>query len=200
MPLIYLTDYGVGNLHSVKNALENCGASVETVTDMSKLADAECVVFPGVGAFDSTMERIAPYREEILKHLESGVPALGICIGAQILFDSSEEGKEKGLGLFKGQVIGLEAERLPHMGWNTVESDDPLLNGTPDRDFYFAHSYRGRPEDQTTITGTTEYENWHIPVIFRRFNTYGVQFHPEKSSISGMKVLKNFIKFGEECQ
>lgn len=199
MPLIYLTDYGVGNLHSVKNALESCGADVETVSDMSKLADADYIVFPGVGAFDSTMERVAPYREEILMRLESGVPALGICIGAQILFDSSEEGEKHGLGLFKGRVIGLEAERLPHMGWNTVESDDPLLDGTSDREFYFAHSYRGSPEYGSEIAGNTEYEGRKIPVIFRRSNTYGLQFHPEKSSRSGMKVLKNFIRFSEEC-
>jgi glutamine amidotransferase len=200
MPLIYLTDYGVGNLHSVKNALEKCGAEVEAVSDMSKLADADCMVFPGVGAFDSTMDRVSPYREEILERLESGVPALGICIGAQILFDSSEEGKKQGLGLFKGRVIGLEAERLPHMGWNTVESDDPILDGAPDREFYFAHSYRGSPDDRCEIAGTTEYEGREIPVIFRRSNTYGIQFHPEKSSSSGMKVLKNFIRFAEECR
>ncbi len=85
------------------------------------------------------------------------------------------------------------------MGWNTVESDDPLLDGTSDREFYFAHSYRGSPEYGSEIAGNTEYEGRKIPVIFRRSNTYGLQFHPEKSSRSGMKVLKNFIRFSEEC-
>lgn len=197
---MYLTDYGVGNLHSVKNALEKCGAEVEIVTDMSRLSDADCIVFPGVGAFDSTVEKLSPYRKKILEHLEAGAPALGICIGAQILFDSSEEGKKEGLGLFKGRVVGLDAERLPHMGWNSVESDDPLLEGAPGRDFYFAHSYRGSPEDASSIKGTSEYEGHQIPVMFRRYNTYGIQFHPEKSSRSGMAVLKNFISFAEECQ
>ena len=194
MPLIYLTDYGVGNLHSVKNALESCGADVETVSDMSKLADADCIVFPGVGAFDSTMERVAPYREEILMRLESGVPALGICIGAQILFDSSEEGEKHGLGLFKGRVIGLE-RRAPT--W--MEHGRIGRRSRRDPTGIISHSYLGSPEYGSKIAGNTEYECRKIPVIFRRSNTYGMQFHPEKSSRSGMKVLKNFIRFSEEC-
>lgn len=197
MPLsITLTDYGVGNLYSIRRSLENCGASVEVVTDMRDVLDAECIVFPGVGAFDKTMERLEPYRDEIRERLLSGTPALGICIGMQILFEGSDEGRSPGLGVIEGRVVPLEAEIVPHMGWNTVESDDPLMDGVPDDHFYFVHSYYGNPDEDVTI-GTTEYEGRTVPAFFRKANTYGTQFHPEKSSASGMAFLRNFISFAE---
>lgn len=197
MPLrVTLTDYGVGNLYSIRRSLERCGASVETVTDMRALRDAECIVFPGVGAFDRTMERLDPYRDEVRSMLLSGTPALGICIGAQIMFEGSAEGRDPGLGLFRGRVVPLEGRIVPHMGWNSVDSDDPLMDGVGDRHFYFAHSYVGSPEADIVI-GTTEYEGHRIPTFFREANAYGTQFHPEKSSDSGMAFLRNFISFAE---
>ena len=197
MPLtITLTDYGVGNLYSIRHSLENCGARVEVVTDMADVLDAECVVFPGVGAFDKTMEKLQPHRDAIRAKLADGTPALGICIGMQILFESSSEGVSPGLGFYRGAVVPLVGEVVPHMGWNAVESDDPLMDGVGDRNFYFAHSYRGSPAEDITA-GTTEYEGRTIPTLFRKANTYGTQFHPEKSSSSGMAVLRNFISFAE---
>ncbi len=197
MPLrVSLTDYGVGNLYSIRRSLENCGAEVTVIKDMSQVLDAECVVFPGVGAFDKTMEKLLPYRDEIREMLLSGTPALGICIGMQILYEGSAEGSSPGLGLFKGGVVPLEGRVIPHMGWNQVVSDDPLMDGVGDRNFYFAHSFRGSPEEDITI-GTTEYEGITIPTFFRKANVYGTQFHPEKSSASGMAVLRNFISFAE---
>lgn len=197
MPLsITLTDYGVGNLYSIRRSLENCGAEVTVVTDMKDVLDAECVVFPGVGAFDRTMEKLLPYREDIRRMLLDGTPALGICIGMQILFRDSAEGTAPGLGLFDGSVIPLEGKVIPHMGWNQVISDDPLMDGVGDDNFYFAHSFHGSPDEDVTI-GTTEYEGNTIPTFFRKANTYGTQFHPEKSSASGMTVLRNFISFAE---
>ena len=116
MPLrITLTDYGVGNLYSIRRSLENCGAEVVTVRDMRDVLDAECIVFPGVGAFDKTMEKLQPYREDIRERLLSGTPALGICIGMQIMFGSSAEGTTPGLGVFDGDVVPLTGRVVPHM-------------------------------------------------------------------------------------
>lgn len=198
MITISLADYGVGNLHSLKKSLENCGAKVVVVTEMKNLLDAECIAFPGVGAFDKTMERLLPYREEIRNKLESGVPALGICIGSQIQFEGSDEGVSPGLGFLKGGVKKLKAKTIPHMGWNYVETNDELLKNVENRFFYYAHSYFCDASEKESIKGTTEYENIEIPVFFRKKNFVGTQFHPEKSSASGMQFLKNFIEFAEE--
>ncbi len=193
---ITLIDYSVGNLYSIRRSLENCGARVTTVTDMENVFDAECIVFPGVGAFNKTMEKLQPYRNDIRRVLLDGTPALGICIGMQIMFKSSAEGTIPGLGLFDGEVIPLEGRVVPHMGWNQVVSRDPLMRGVGDNNFYFAHSFRGSPAEDIMI-GTTEYEGNKIPTFFKKANTYGTQFHPEKSSVSGMTFLRNFINFAE---
>ena len=195
---VTITDYGVGNLYSIRRSLEMCGAEVEVITDMSKLMDAECIVFPGVGAFNKSMERLLPHIDGIREKLESGTPALGICIGMQILYEGSDEGTSPGLGIYQGRVEKLACRMVPHMGWNQVESDDPLMDGVPDNNFYFVHSYYGNPMDTSIIRGTTTYEGVTFPSFFRRYNTYGTQFHPEKSSSSGRRVLENFIRFAEE--
>lgn len=196
---VSLADYGVGNLHSIRKALEICGAEVTEVEDMSKLAEADCIVLPGVGAFSRTMERLLPFQERIVERLDSGVPALGVCIGMHILFEGSAEGSSPGLGFIDGSVVPLEAGSLPHMGWNDVDGNDPILDGVDGRYFYFAHSYRASPADTTVIVGSTYYESL-FPSLFRFKNTYGCQFHPEKSSSSGLKMLRNFVRFAEECQ
>ena len=198
MLTISLVDYGVGNLHSLKKALENCGAKVELVTDVAKLRDAECIAFPGVGAFDKTMERLLPFKDMIREKLSSGTPCLGICIGTQIMMGGSEEGASPGLGIIEGKVIRLKAKTIPHMGWNVVETDDPLFEGIESRHFYFAHSFHGNPTEEGVVKGRTEYEGNTFPTLFRKWNTVGCQFHPEKSSTSGMLFLKNFIRFAEE--
>ena len=196
---ISLADYRVGNLHSLKKSLENCGAKVTVVTDMKDLLDAECLAFPGVGAFDKTMEALLPYKEEICKKLESGVPGIGICIGTQILTGGSEEGTSPGLGFIDGNTVRLKAKQVPHMGWNIVDTDDALMDGIENRHFYFAHSYYCEPNDASMIRGTTEYEGIRIPTMFRKKNFVGTQFHPEKSSTSGLKFISNFVRFAEEC-
>lgn len=191
-----VADYGVGNLHSIKKALENCGARPVIETNMRSLLDAECIVFPGVGAFDRTLEKLHPFREVILDRLNAGTPCLGICIGAQILFEASDEGVQPGLGFFKGRVVKLEAEKVPHMGWNSVRSADNLFQGIESPYFYFAHSYHGHPLEEVTV-GTTDYFQ-NFPSLFRKKNVYATQFHPEKSSESGMRFLKNFVRYVEE--
>ena len=196
---ISLADYGVGNLHSLRKSLEICGAKVTVVSDMKDLLDAECIAFPGVGAFDKTMEKLLPYREQILDRLRSGTPCIGICIGAQIMMQGSEEGTSPGIGVMEGKVVKLKAERIPQMGWNIVDTDDPLFEGIENRYFYFAHSYHGEPTEKDVVRGTTEYEGVRFPTLFRKWNTVGCQFHPEKSSTSGMQFLRNFIRFAEDC-
>ena len=194
---VTITDYGVGNLYSIRRSLEMCGAEVEVITDMSKLEDAECIVFPGVGAFNKSMERLLPYRDMIRERVSSGVPTLGICIGMQIMFEGSDEGTSPGLGIYDGRVEKLPCRMVPHMGWNQVESGDALMDGVTDRNFYFVHSYYGNPSDDSITVGTTEYEDVTFPSFFRRYNAYGTQFHPEKSSRSGRRFLENFISFAE---
>ncbi len=198
MPMsVAIADYGVGNLHSIQKAIELCGADPTIVSDMSKLMEAECIVFPGVGAFSRAMERLVPFRDAVLEKFDDDTPCLGICIGAQILFNGSEEGATQGLGFLKGSVVRLKSGKLPHMGWNTVDSDDPLLDSIGSRYFYFAHSFYGNPEEEVTV-GTTDYS--HVfPSIFRKRNVIGTQFHPEKSSASGLRFLRNFIDFAEGC-
>jgi glutamine amidotransferase len=193
---ILMADYGVGNLHSIRKALGNCGAEVKVVTEMKDLLGADCIVLPGVGAFDKTLERLHPVRDEVVDMLRSGTPCLGICIGMQILFEGSEEGREPGLGFISGRVVKLKAERVPHMGWNSVQSSDRLMRGVQSPYFYFAHSYHGSPREDVVI-GTTDYYG-RVPTLFRKGNTYGTQFHPEKSSGSGMTFLRNFVRFVEE--
>jgi imidazole glycerol-phosphate synthase subunit HisH len=190
-----VADYGVGNLHSIRKALENCGAKPYIVEDMRELLEAECIVFPGVGAFDKTMERLQPIKQGLVGKLENGTPCLGICIGAQILFEASEEGKQAGLGFYRGKVIKLKAERVPHMGWNSVRTEDPISQGIRSPFFYFAHSYYGMPSEDIAI-GSTDYFG-QVPTLFLKERTYGTQFHPEKSSESGMRFLRNFVKFAE---
>ncbi len=198
MVRLCIADYGVGNLHSIRKALENCGAEVYVEKDMSALLDAECIVLPGVGAFTKTMERLQPCRAQILKELEDGKPCLGICIGSQILFESSEEGKGPGLGFLKGRVVRLKADRVPHMGWNSVDCKDGLFDSIPSPYFYFAHSFYGSAQEDVVV-GCTDYFGT-FPTVFRKKNTYGVQFHPEKSSSNGLAFLRNFVRFAEGCE
>ena len=196
---VALTDYGVGNLHSIRKSLEENGARVDIVRDMGRLLDAECIVFPGVGAFDKTIEMLLPFRSEVRDHVLSGTPALGICIGEQIMFESSSEGTSPGLGIFPGEVRRLNLRMIPHMGWNSVETNDPIMDGISDRDFYFAHSYHSVTKDPSHSIGTTTCEDVTFSSLFRTANAYGAQFHPEKSGASGLRFIKNFIDFAEGC-
>lgn len=193
---VSIADYGVGNLHSIRKALELAGARPVVESNMRNLLDADAIVFPGVGAFDAAMSKLDRYRDIILDRLMAGTPCLGICIGAQILFEGSDEGDMPGIGLIKGRVVRLSAKRVPHMGWNEVRSDDGMFAGVPSPYFYFAHSYCGRPEEDVTM-GITDYEG-EFPSVFRKKNVLGVQFHPEKSSASGAAFLRNYVKYLEE--
>ncbi len=194
---ILMADYGVGNIHSIAKALELAGAEVEVTSDLSRLPGAQCVVLPGVGAFDAVMENLAPVREELRSKFQAGLPGLTVCIGSHVMFSGSDEGSLEGLSVYGGRVRLLKSRTVPHMGWNEVMTDDPIMEGIDDRRFYFAHSYYcdAAPD---VVRGTTEYEGFEFPTLMRMRNVVSTQFHPEKSSVSGLAFLKNFVRFAED--
>jgi glutamine amidotransferase len=197
--MIAIIDYGMGNLFSIYNGLKKVYDYPMLITDdeIASLGTADGVIVPGVGAFDDGIQNLKPFSEELLNIVESGVPVLGICIGMQILFEESEEGKEKGWGLIPGKVIRLPANvRVPHMGWNNLHlhRHSELLEGITEADyFYFVHSYYCMPRDEGSIVASVEY-GAQLAAVVNKNNIYGVQFHPEKSSKKGLQILSNFVR------
>lgn len=194
---IRIIDYGVGNLHSISKGLEKTGAKVEIVTDPKALLDAGGIVFPGVGAFGAAMGVLQPVLPQLRKAIASGTPTLGVCLGMQILFDRSEESPGEGISAIKGEVRKINADRVPHMGWNNVRaSDDPLFEGVlADTQFYFANSFVCHPTQKVGIAETRYGETFASAV--RKGSIYGVQFHPEKSGLPGLRLLSNFVSISE---
>jgi glutamine amidotransferase len=190
-------DYGVGNIHSISKGLERAGASVQTVEDPAALEDAECIVFPGVGAFGAAMERLNPSVAELRAAVVSGTPVLGICLGMQVLFERSEESEGEGIGALRGDVRRLAAQRVPHMGWNEVyHNGDALFESIPQGSrFYFANSYVCHPMEKVGIAETLYGETFVSAV--RKGSVCGVQFHPEKSGTIGLRLLTNFVNMAE---
>lgn len=199
--MIAIIDYGMGNLRSVQKGFARVGYQAEIVQDPAALETAPAVVLPGVGAFADAMENLrrAGMIEAIHRAVEAGKPFLGICLGQQLLFESSEEfGTTKGLGIFPGTVKRFPAGALkvPHMGWNQVEIQrpSPLLEGISEGSaFYFVHSYYVKPTDPNLALTLTEYGQKFASVVGRD-NVFGIQFHPEKSSTLGLRILENFGK------
>jgi imidazole glycerol-phosphate synthase subunit HisH len=201
---VLVVDYGVGNLHSVSRALENLGCSVNVSANPDDIRSAERIVLPGVGSFAEAMAKlnergwVEPIRHAVRNE---EIPILGICLGMQLLGDRGFEVREvEGLGLIPGKVVRLEprdpSERIPHVGWNDVtHADDPLFSAVPQNaDFYFVHSYRIVLEDDGDCIGRSDYCGG-FPAAIRRKNTFGVQFHPEKSSHAGIRLLRNFVSY-----
>jgi glutamine amidotransferase len=217
-----IIDYDIGNLRSIEKALEHVGAKPVRTDDPQRIADAERLVLPGVGAFGACINEVrargleAPIRDAV----EAGTPLLGVCVGMQLLFETGEEhGTHDGLGLLEGRVIHFHAEtpppqngaaseasaheapdyKVPHMGWNTTDATraSPLLDGLGATDaddapyFYFVHSYHAAPLHSGDVLATTTYGH-AFPAIVQRNNVFGVQFHPEKSQQSGLRLLENF--------
>ena len=197
---VTLFDHGAGNLHSLAKALTAAGAAPIITADPTQLRNAEAIVLPGVGAFAPAAARLAPAREAVRDALLAGTPALGICLGMQLLFESSEEGEGVGLGVFAGRVTRLATERLPHVGWNSLTSDgESLLERAPLEAVYYAHSYACRPSSPQVVTAWTELEGERFPAIVRRGRIVGVQFHPEKSSQAGLAFLRAFLMEAFAC-
>lgn len=202
--MIAIIDYGAGNLRSVQKACEYNGASAIITSDKNKIESASHVILPGVGAFGDCMESIKNYNlyDCIHKVCENGTPFLGICLGLQLLFEKSEESpKADGLAIFKGKNIKIPKKdglKIPHMGWNSLnfEKEVPLFKGVENGSFvYFVHSFYMCPEDKSIISATCNYSE-NLPVALSYNNINAVQFHPEKSGSTGLKMLKNFIDFG----
>ena len=197
--MIAIVDYGIGNLFSIYNGLKRVYDSPRLVTidTITKLKEADGIIVPGVGAFDDCVRNFKPFSERLIECVESRIPVLGICVGMQLLFDESAEGSEKGLGLIPGTVVRLPGNvRVPHMGWNNlrIRAQSELLEGITENDyFYFVHSYYCVPRDEERIVASVEYGDPLAAVVCKK-NLYGVQFHPEKSSKSGLHILRNFAE------
>ncbi len=197
MSKIVILNYGVGNLKSVSKALENLKATVKITSKEGEIKKADALILPGVGAFKKAREKLEGLEETIKKLVDSGKPILGICLGLQLFFTKSFEGGIfPGLNLIKGNVIKLpEVVKLPHIGWNSIKivKENEILNGVENGSFlYFVHSYVVKPEEPEVVLSTTDY-GITFPSIIAKNNIYGVQFHPEKSSKNGLKILENFV-------
>lgn len=198
--MIAIIDYGVGNLRSVQKAFEKVGARALVTSDIPTIEKADKVVLPGVGAIGAAMDKLTELNliPVIKSAAASGKPFLGICVGLQLMFDTSEEGGQvKALGIFPGTVERFSSLKVPHMGWNQlkiVQPQNPLIRGIADgSDVYFCHSYFVKPVDESIALTRTDYGISYVSAIARG-NVYGVQFHPEKSQTVGLKILENFAK------
>ena len=201
MTTIGVVDYGMGNRRSVQKALERVGATVAVTRDHDELRRCDGLVVPGVGAFPIAMHdlRELGLDELIESEVHRGTPLLGICLGMQLLFERSVEVEPaQGLGLVPGEVTRLRAGglRIPHIGWNEVslQRPSPLTEGLPSEGcpFYHVHSFAARPADAEDVVGNTEYGE-PFATIVGRGSVFGVQFHPEKSSTHGLRMLSNFV-------
>jgi imidazole glycerol-phosphate synthase subunit HisH len=200
-PRIAVLDYGMGNLRSVEKALHRIGAAVEVTNDHAAIRAADGLVLPGVGAFPRAIEQVRDLELDALlgERVGQGVPTLGICLGVQLLFESSTElGGAEGLGLLPGRVDRMPAGglKLPQIGWNTVSwrRRSPLDTGLPNPcGFYHVHTYSPVPASEDDVLGTATYGGEFVTAI-ERAPLYGVQFHPEKSGAAGLMLLANFAR------
>ena len=188
-------DYGAGNLHSLVKALAAPSWTVDVETDPTRAAETDVLVLPGVGAFASAVERLAPGAAAVRAALDRGLPCIGICLGMQLLFDESEEGPGRGLGVFPGRVRRLRAGRVPQIGWNQLlDVSDPAILQSGLRDAYYANSYACAPVDEGVVTAWSRHDDDRFPAAVRDGAVLGVQFHPEKSSQPGVRMLHAFLR------
>ena len=195
--MITIIDHKSGNLKSISNGFKKIGADYQITDDKEVIADSDFLVLPGVGAFGSAMENLESFKDIIYEHVNDNKPFLGICLGQQVLMDSSDESPgAEGLGLFKGHVELLpEGVKIPHMGWNKLEvvNDSPILEGIDGEYFYFVHSYHVVPDNENIVAGKCDYGG-DVVASLSQNNLFATQFHPEKSGKAGLKILKNFTK------
>jgi glutamine amidotransferase len=197
MPQVLIIDYGVGNLLSLKFALEKAGLNAKITAPTQQLKNADAIALPGVGNFSAAAKALASVKAELVDTVNSGTPVLGICLGMQLFFQESEEGPGDGLAFFKGKNLRLSGPvKVPHMGWNSLRMirQNELFDGVKnDAYVYFVHSLYPVPLDNEIVCTQTEYGETFTSAIASK-NVYGTQFHPEKSGDIGLKILKNFVK------
>lgn len=196
--MIAIIDYGAGNLHSVKNALDHLGAESEITADKDKILSASHVILPGVGAFGDAMRQLdaSGLTDTVRQAADGARPFLGVCLGLQLLFEHSEESPGvRGLGIFKGGSVKIPDRglKIPHIGWNSISLAKPSRILPDVKTYvYFVHSYYIQPENKDMISAYTEYGE-KLPIAVERGNVFATQFHPEKSGDAGLEILKRFI-------
>ncbi len=196
--MVAIIDYGAGNLHSVKNALDFLGVESEITNDKNKIENASHVILPGVGAFGDAMKCLeeSGLTQTVKKAADGSRPFLGICLGLHMLFEESEETPGiKGLGIFKGKVVKIPecGLKIPHMGWNsTALAKNSRILPENEPFVYFVHSYYITPDDESIVSAYTEYGK-KLAVAVEDGNIFAVQFHPEKSGDAGMNILRRFL-------
>ncbi|MGH7476103.1 MAG: imidazole glycerol phosphate synthase subunit HisH [Longimicrobiales bacterium] len=193
---VALFDYGAGNVHTLAKALELGGARIVLEPDATSLLDADALVLPGTGRFAAGARRLGPGGHAVRVALAAGFPCLAIGIGMHLLFEGSDDGDEHGVGFFEGRVRPLRARRVPHIGWNQVQTAaDPLFRGVVPLTAYFAHGHAVEPDAVSTqVIGWAMHESDGFPAAVRKVNAWGVQFHPEKSGVPGLQLVRNFIE------
>lgn len=196
---VALFDYGAGNLHSLAKALEGAGARVHVTAEWSEALARDALVLPGVGAFGAAAAALPADPAPVRRALQDGLPCLGICLGMQLLFDRSEESAGAGIGLVPGGVRRLRAPVVPQMGWNDVETGgDPVFDGAAPLVAYYANSYVCEPADAADAIAWSDYGGVRFAAAVRRGRTWGVQFHPEKSSAPGRRLIANWVALARE--
>jgi len=194
---VLIIDYGIGNLFSLENAFKKFKTDVKILSKPKNIQEFDIIVLPGVGNFSKASKNIKYFKKYLKEAIINGSIVLGVCLGMQILFSKSEEGKGEGLKILDGKVVKLPNKvKIPHIGWNTIRivKNHELINGIPDEAFYyFAHSYYSIPKNKEIIIAETYYGS-AFPSIIAWKNVYGTQFHPEKSGKYGIKLLENLLK------
>jgi glutamine amidotransferase len=194
MTRVTIFDYGAGNLHSLAKAVAIDGVEVDIQTDPVAAVSGDILILPGVGAFGAAAERLGPGRTVMRDAILSGLPTLGICLGMQLFFATSEEAPGEGLGILNGRVRRLGATRVPHIGWNDVVPTNAPAATEGLRIAYFAHSFVCEPDDTSAVAAWTTHESDRFASMVRVRNAVGVQFHPEKSSAAGVAFVRDFVR------
>jgi len=197
---VAIFDYGAGNIFSLKSSLEKNDAEVDVITSLNHTNSYSGLLLPGVGNFDPAISSLTLSKKAFVDTVKNQMPVLGICLGMEMFFEKSEEGKASGLGVLEGEVILLPNKfKIPHMGWNDLQIKKPskLLDGVKDGSWvYFVHSYRVKPKNMEIVKADSDY-GISVPAVIESGSLFGTQFHPEKSSKVGSIMINNFLR---ECK
>ena len=197
MVKVAIFDYGAGNIFSLKSSLEKNDAEVDVITNLEKIKGYSGLLLPGVGNFDPAIKSLSSSKVEFQDVVKNSLPVLGICLGMEMFFEKSEEGKLSGLGILDGEVILLPNKfKIPHMGWNDLQIKKPslLLDGVKNGSWvYFVHSYRAEPKNNEIVKADSDY-GISVPAVIENGTLFGTQFHPEKSGKVGAIMIGNFLR------